>query len=173
MMMPPRMERSFLPPAPISWAGALLALLLCSAPAVRAGAWDLKDTAGVHHTLAAEKGKWVLVNFWAPWCPPCLQEMPELEALQQQRKDVQVIGVAVLYRKRQEVLEAVRSTAVSYPVVLGNEDIASDFGEMHGMPTSFLYDPSGKLVGKHDGPVTREEVEEILDSKVSPGGGRF
>ena len=142
----------------------LLALLLslCPVHAALADEWNLKDKDGVHHTLAAERGKWVLVNFWAPWCPPCLQEMPELEALQQQHRDVRVIGVAVLYRKNQEVLDAVRQTSVSYPIVLGNEDIASDFGEMRGMPASFLYSPSGKLVGHHDGPLTQAGIEQVM-----------
>ena len=171
--MAPRMERSSRPTLPVCWPAALLALLLCCVPPARADGWNLKDKDGVHHTLAAERGKWVLVNFWAPWCAPCLQEMPELEALQQQHRDVRVIGVAVLYRKNQEVLDAVRQTSVSYPIVLGNEDIASDFGEMRGMPASFLYDPAGQLVGRHDGPITRAEVEDILGGSASPDGGRF
>ncbi len=107
----------------------------------------------------------MLVNFWAPWCPLCLQEMPELEALQKQHKDVLVIGVAVMYRKAQEVLDAVRTQPVSYPIVLGNEDIASDFGEMKGMPTSFLYSPSGTLVGHHDGPLTQNDIEQAIALK--------
>ncbi len=127
--------------------------------------WNLKDKDGVHYRLSEQKGKWVLVNFWAPWCAPCLQEMPDLDTLQKQHRDLLVIGVAVLYRKNQEVLDAVRQTSVSYPVVLGDEDIASDFGEMKGMPTSFLYSPSGKLVGHHDGPLTQADIEQVMASQ--------
>ena len=145
----------------------LLALLvsLCSAQVALADDWNLKDKDGVHYKLSEQKGKWVLVNFWAPWCPLCLQEMPELDALQKQHKDVLVIGVAVMYRKTQEVMDAVRAQPVSYPIVLGNEDIASDFGEMKGMPTSFLYSPSGKLVGHHDGPLTQNDIEQVIALK--------
>lgn len=147
--------------------GVLLALLvsLCSAQVALADDWNLKDKDGVHYKLSEQKGKWVLVNFWAPWCPLCLQEMPELDALQKQHKDVLVIGVAVMYRKTQEVMDAVRAQPVSYPIVLGNEDIASDFGEMKGMPTSFLYSPSGKLVGHHDGPLTQNDIEQVIALK--------
>ena len=88
--------------------------------------------------------------------------MPELNALQRQHKDILVIGVAVMYRKVQEVLDVVREKSVSYPVVLGDEDIASDFGEMKGMPTSFLYSPTGKLVGHHEGPLTQKDVEQAM-----------
>lgn len=145
----------------------LLALLvsLCSAHVALADEWNLKDKDGVHYKLSDQKGKWVLVNFWAPWCPTCLQEMPELEALQKQHKDLLVIGVAVMYKKKQEVFDAVLAQAVSFPIVLGDEDIASDFGEMKGMPTSFLYSPSGKLVGHHDGPLTQNEIEQAIAQK--------
>lgn len=149
---------------PLFRQGALLALLLslCMAQAAMAGDWKLKDKNGVHYSLSGLKGKWVLVNFWAPWCPPCLEELPEFNALQKRHKDMQVIGVAVMYRKKQEVMEVVREKALTYPIVLGNEDIASEFGEIKGMPTSFLYAPSGKLVGRHDGPLTQHEIEQAI-----------
>lgn len=139
--------------------------LFGSAHVALADDWNLKDKDGVHYKLAEQKGKWVLVNFWAPWCPPCVEELPALDALQKQHKDLLVIGVAVLYRKSQEVMDAVRSTSISYPIVLGNEDIASDFGEMKGMPTSFLYSPSGKLVGHHDGPLSQTDIEQAITQK--------
>src|SRR5512143_3897498 len=118
----------------------LLALLLaCGLVQPAWSDWSLKDKDGAHYRLSALKGKWVLVNFWAPWCPPCLEEMPELVALHKRHKDLLVIGVAVMYRKKSEVLEVVRSKSLDYPIVLGDEDIASEFGEVNGLPTSFLY----------------------------------
>lgn len=152
---------------PTQWKEVLLAFLLTlfSAHIALADDWNLKDKDGTHYKLSEQKGKWVLVNFWAPWCEPCLQEMPSLDALQKQHKDLLVIGVAVLYRKNQEVMDAIRSTAVTYPIVLGDENIASDFGEMKGMPTSFLYSPSGNLVGHHDGPLTQTDVEQAIAQK--------
>jgi thiol-disulfide isomerase/thioredoxin len=149
------------------WKGALLALLLslCTIQIAFADDWNLKDKDGTRYKLSEQKGKWVLVNFWAPWCPECLQEIAELNALQKQHKDILVIGVAVMYKKNQEVLDAARTKSISYPVVLGNEDIASDFGEMKGMPTSFLYSPAGKLVGHHDGALTQNDVEQVIAQK--------
>ena len=159
--------------SPIRYKEVLFALLLslCTTRIALADEWSLKDKDGVLYRLSEQKGKWVLVNFWAPWCAPCLQEMPDLDALQKQHKDLLVIGVAVLYRKNQEVIDAVRSTSISYPIVLGNEDIASDFGEMKGMPTSFLYSPSGKLVGHHDGPLTQHDIEQVIAQK--PGSAEL
>jgi hypothetical protein len=67
-------------------------------------------------------------------------------------------------------MDVVHTKSVSYPVVMGNEDIASDFGEMAGMPTSFLYSPSGKLVGHHDGPLTQNEIEQAIAQKPDSVG---
>jgi len=135
------------------------------AHAAYAGDWRLKDKDGAHYSLSGLSGKWVLVNFWAPWCPPCLAEMPGLDALQKQHKDLLVIGVAVMYGKVQEVTDVVREKSLSYPIVLGNEDVASDFGGMNGLPTSFLYSPSGELVGHHEGPLTQNDVEQAIAQK--------
>lgn len=147
---------------------ALLATLLLAlgmAPAAWADGWSLKDRDGVQYTLSGLHGKWVLINFWAPWCPSCLQEIPDLTALQQQHKDLQVIGVAVMYKSRKEVMDTAARQAISYPVVLGNEDTAADFGGLDGLPTSLLYSPSGKLVGHHQGPLTQDEIEQAIEQK--------
>jgi thiol-disulfide isomerase/thioredoxin len=146
--------------------GALVALffLSCFTQAM-ADDWNLKDKDGVRYKLADQKGKWVLVNFWAPWCPSCIAELPELNTLQLRHKDLLVIGVAVMYRNKKEVLDIVKTQSISYPIVIGNEDIASEFGEMQGMPTSFLYSPAGKLIGHHDGPLTQNEIEQALAQK--------
>jgi thiol-disulfide isomerase/thioredoxin len=147
--------------------GALLALLLSFfwVHVALADDWSLKDKDGINYKLSDEKGKWVLVNFWAPWCPECLQEMSGFNAVQKQHPDLLIIGVAVMYKKKQEVTDAIQAQSVTYPIVLGDEDIASDFGEMKGMPTSFLYSPSGKLVGHHDGYLSQEEIEQAIGQK--------
>lgn len=145
------------------FAGGLLALLSFSA---LAGDWSLRDVAGNTHTLSGERGKWVLVNFWAPWCPPCIQEIPDFVALKS-RPDVQVIGVAVMYKARHEVMDEVNQLGISYPVVLGDEDTAGDFGGISALPTTFLYTSTGQLVGKHEGPLTRDEVGAALEGKAS------
>ncbi|MGC2166574.1 MAG: TlpA disulfide reductase family protein [Gallionella sp.] len=141
-----------------------IVLLVCSAQVALADNWSLTDKDGVKLTLAGLQGKWVLVNFWAPWCPPCIQEMPELDSIQNHHKDLQVIGVAVMYGSRKEVTEVLTKQSVSYPIVYGNEDTAGDFGGIDGLPTSFLYSPTGKLVGHHQGPLTQRELEQVIGS---------
>lgn len=127
-----------------------------------AGDWNLKDKDGAHYSLSGLGGKWVLVNFWAPWCPPCLEEMSDLNVLQQRHKDLQVIGVAVMYGSRKEVMDVVHKKSISYPIVFGNEDTAGDFGGLDGTPTSFLYSPTGKLIEHFEGPVNPADVEHRI-----------
>lgn len=148
--------------------GALLAVLLIvflPGPPAFAEGWTLKDRDGVQYTLSGLQGRWVLVNFWAPWCPPCLEEMPGFVALQQQHKDLQVIGVAVMYKDRQKVTDVVNRLSISYPIVFGTEDTAADFGGLDGLPTSFLYSPSGKLVSHHQGILGKAEIEQVIAQK--------
>jgi len=127
--------------------------------------WQLKDTAGARYTLSALHDHWILVNFWAPWCPSCIEELPALLAVQKRHPDLQVLGIAVMYRTKQSVMEMVKNQAFTYPIVLGSEDTAGDFGGLEGLPTSFLYSPDGKLVGKHAGPLTQNDIEQTLAGK--------
>ncbi len=153
----------------ILYRGALFAALMLAfltGSLAWAGEWSLKDKEGVRYNLSGLHGKWVLVNFWAPWCPPCVQEIPDLVSLQC-HKNLQLIGVAVMYKTRTEVTDMVKNMAIPYPVVLGNEDTAGDFGGISGLPTSFLYTPSGQLAGKHEGPLTKKEVELAIEGKAA------
>ncbi len=143
---------------------ALLLMSVFSSPTF-AREWSLKDSEGVKYKLADQKGKWVVVNFWAPWCPPCLAELPELISLQQHHKDVLVIGVSEQYKRKQEVTDVVKKLSIAYPVVFGDEDTAADFGGIEGLPTTFLYSPEGKLMIRQDGPITQEGLEQAMTQK--------
>ncbi len=143
-----------------------IAVLLLSAGAASADAFLFKDLQGHEQRLQDYRGKWVLVNFWATWCPPCLQEIPDLVALHEAHKktDIVVIGVA-LDSTRQSVVEFLAKTQVSYPIVVGDYDLAAQVGEVEALPTSYLYDPTGKLVSYQQGMVTRASVESYIKSK--------
>jgi thiol-disulfide isomerase/thioredoxin len=147
---------------------ALLAagLLLFSAAACAQTGFTLKDSAGHVHHLSDYRGKWVLVNFWATWCAPCLDELPELADLYNAHKDkdLMVIGVAMEYPSPQIVLDFLKETPVPYPVVMGNYKMAKQIGAVAALPTSFLFDPKGKLARYQPGPVTRESVEAYMRS---------
>lgn len=143
-------------------AGLLLALSLFSHPA---SAFTFIDSQGKTHNLKAYKGKWVLVNFWATWCPPCLEEIPDLIALYDARKnkDLAIIGVAMQYQNPKTVLDFADSMFINYPVVLGTAKSAAQVGPIRGLPTSYLYNRDGKLVAYRTGAITREEIETYIN----------
>lgn len=145
----------------------LLACLLLAAVNVAAGEFVFKDMQGSVQRLSDYKGKWVLVNFWATWCPPCLEEIPDLVEMHNARKDKDfvVIGVA-MSSSRDSVIEFTRQMEINYPVVLGNDKIAAQIGKIDALPTSYLYDPTGKLVSYQPGMVTREAIETYIRSKA-------
>ncbi len=142
------------------------ALLLASA-ALSAAAADFKltDSDGKVHRLGDYRGRWVIVNFWATWCPPCLEEIPDLVAITASHRDVQVFGVAMEFRDPKQVLQFAEGMFVNYPIVLGDRKAADQVGKVTGLPTTFIYDPQGKLAVRHVGKITREQIEHLLDGK--------
>lgn len=141
----------------------LCALLLLP---LAAQAFSLVDSKGRSHTLEQYKGKWVLVNFWATWCPPCLEEMPDLNALHEdKRNNLVVLGIAMDYRDRQTVLEFAEQMMVTFPIIFGDRQIAAQIGTVPGLPTTYLYNPQGKVVAYNVGALKRETVERYIRRK--------
>ncbi|MFH2133766.1 MAG: TlpA disulfide reductase family protein [Pseudomonadota bacterium] len=142
------------------------ALSLSLALPAMAQAFAFTDLKGKVQRLSDYKGKWVLVNFWATWCPPCLEEIPDLVDLHEshKRKDLVVIGVA-LDSTEKSVREFVTRFAISYPVAVSDYDQAAQVGEVNVLPTSYLYDPKGELVSYQEGMLTRSSVESYIKSK--------
>jgi thiol-disulfide isomerase/thioredoxin len=147
-------------------AGLLLAVMASS---VQAAEFKLTDTNGKTHTLSGYKGKWVLVNYWATWCPPCLEEIPDLIALNENKKNnLVVIGVAMDYRSAKQVTDFAEGLFVDYPIVLGTPEIVRQIGPVQGLPTTYLFNPEGKMVAQQVGLITRAAVESYIASKPAP-----
>ena len=149
------------------WLGTLLlAALTLVTLSASAADFKLTDTKGKTHTLSGYKGKWVLVNYWATWCPPCLEEIPDLISLHENKKNnLVVIGVALQYRDPKQVVDFADGLLVTYPIVLGNPKIVSQIGPMQGLPTTYLFNPEGKMVAQQMGAITREAVESFIAKK--------
>ncbi len=143
----------------------LLLLLFVSCGVAHATeAFVLKDMSGAEHRLSQYLGKWVIVNYWATWCPPCLEEVPEFVALYDERrnKDVMVIGVVFDYESIQTVSDYVDDMLMSYPIVLGNDNIVKQIGPADVLPTTYLFNPKGKLVKVKRGLVSRHHLEKAM-----------
>ena len=130
--------------------------------------WDLTDVQGRHHRLADLKGRWVLLNFWATWCVPCIQEIPEIAAFQRERPDVSVLGVAIDAEDVAKTKQFAAKVGHDYPLVLADDAVEKQLGTIRALPTTRIFDPAGKLVYDKPGRVDRK----LLDSIVKPGASR-
>lgn len=128
-------------------------------------AFQFQDSTGKIHQLADYKGRWVLVNFWATWCPPCLKEIPDLVALYENRQDIMVIGVAMDFSDPQVVMDFVQAMSITYPTVLGNRQIASQLDDISLLPSTYFFDPDGKPAARQLGIISRESIEKFIESK--------
>jgi thiol-disulfide isomerase/thioredoxin len=140
----------------------LFCLLLSLSTNAQAKGFTFTDHTGKKLTLSDYKGKWVLINFWATWCPPCLKEIPDLVSLYESRSDVMVIGIAMDYRDPKTVLKYVKSMSISYPIVMGDRKVAAQIGPVSMLPTTYVFDPSGNPAVYKVGLVSRESLEEFM-----------
>ena len=129
----------------------------------------LEDIQGKVHRLTDYRGKWVVVNFWATWCPPCLREIPELASLHSAHKDkdLVVIGIALQSGSSDKIASFAREHGINYPVVLGDFKMAKKIGAVDVLPASFLYNPGGEQVSYQAGEVTREIIEAYIKNKLN------
>lgn len=130
---------------------------------VRAGAdFTLKDLAGKSWHLRELKGKVVLVNFWATWCPPCRKEMPDLEALYQEYKDKGLLVLAVSDEERAKVEPFITEKKYTFPVLLDEGRKVNEALKIEGIPKTFIYDREGKLAAQSIDMRTRGQFLNML-----------
>ncbi len=146
----------------------LAAALFAVACAAHAAAFDLTDTQGRHHRLADLRGHWVVVTFWATWCVPCIQEIPEIGAFAREHPDVVVIGVATDSEDPAKVKRFAAKLGHTYPLVLSNDAVEKQLGHLAALPTTRIYDPEGRLVYDRAGRVDRRSLEAITKTGAKP-----
>jgi thiol-disulfide isomerase/thioredoxin len=103
-------------------------------------------------SLADERGKVILLNFWATWCGPCRAEIPDLIELQTRYKDrLQIIGLTVDEDDAGLVKKVVEETGINYPVAMAPAEVRLKYGGIAALPTSFVLNSDGRVVQKHEG----------------------
>ena len=157
---------------------AVLLLLAAVAPAAPAAGADahhvdfsLPDVTGQVHRLSDHRGKWVVVNFWATWCGPCMVEIPELMRFHERHKDHDAIVIGVNFEEIETpALEAfIAEMGIDYLVVRAGDTPILPFEPLKGLPSTFFVDPHGELVASHVGPVTGAAIEDFLAREALRG----
>lgn len=148
---------------------------------VKAGAtapdFNVKDLNDNNVTFADYKGKVVLVNFWATWCTPCQEEIPELIAMQDKYspKGFTVLGLAMddegksivapfVAKERYDV--SGQKLPMNYPIVIGSNGVAEKFGGLLGYPTSVLIDRNGKVLKRVTGVINEDEISKLIEGAL-------
>ena len=124
---------------------AVSVTLAALVPNQPAPAFTLKSLDGKTLSLADLKGKVVVVNFWATWCPPCREEIPDFVAFynENRAKGLEVVGISVDEKTAEQVKPFVGRNKMDYPVAMVTEKILRDYGPIQAIPTTFVIDKKG------------------------------
>jgi peroxiredoxin len=132
----------------------------------------LKDVNGHAFRLSDLRGKAVVLNFWATWCPPCKIEIPWFVDLQKQYgpEGLQIVGVDMDDNaKPEEIAAFVKNMSINYTVLMGNDQVGDQYGGVQALPTTFYIGRDGKLVSRVYGLVSHSEVESNIQAALKQG----
>jgi len=124
------------------------------------------DMQGIVQPLAQWRGKVVVLNFWAPWCPPCIREMPGFVELQRKYRERGLIFVGIALDSKENVQTYLRDNTVNYPILLGQDDaveLSNAIGNhRNGLPFSAILDRRGNIVAAQVGMLQKTKLEKLI-----------
>ena len=128
----------------------------------------LETLGGESLALDSLRGQTVVIDFWATWCPPCVDQIPVLNrfAAERSHQPVRVIGIAVDAEGREVVAPFAAEQEVAYTVLLGDESLAQRYGAL-GFPALFVVTPDGEIDSVHFGLISLDELREAVDDARS------
>ena len=113
-------------------------------------------------------GKWLVLNYWADWCPPCIKEMPELESFYNQNKDKALVLAYNFDRlEGDELKDQIKRFKVNVPSIMTDPGLLFGWETPPSLPATYILTPEGKLVEALIGPQTRDSLEEIISKYES------
>jgi len=127
---------------------------------------SLPDVSGKQRNLSEWQGKIRIINFWATWCPPCLEEIPEFIKLQNEFKnnDLQFIGIAI--EEKETVEKYLKDNPVNYPMLIGGDKavtLAQQLGNIvNAVPFSLIVNQQGQIIHRQPGELSREKIIELV-----------
>ena len=147
----------------------LISFVSVSTQPAKAPALRLKDTKGRTFRLTDHKGKVVLINFWATWCPPCRAEIPELISLQKQYRSsgLRIVGITYPPQKLSEVRNFSAKLRINYPLALGTKATKLLFTRSETLPLTIVIDRAGNIVEIIEGILLPEEFENKIRPLLS------
>ncbi len=150
----------------------ILIITLISSVTVKASSYDdvenfsFIDLDGKKHSISDYQGKWLLVNYWASYCPPCLAEIPDIERFyKKNKKKFMVLGMDAGGNTNEDILRFKKENGITYPLIPMQESTMLGFGILMGIPTSFVISPKGKIVDKYVGIITYSDLDYLVNGE--------
>lgn len=150
-----------------------ISLSMTAVAAEAANDVQLEGLDGKQHAVSEYigKGKWVVLNIWGPKCPPCRDEMPDLVQFHDAHKDTDaiVVGIAIdfpsyAYAVKKDVVAFAEDFMIDFPLLLSDSTVTErlGLGHLEGLPTTYMYNPEGKVVGVQVGGISKEILENFI-----------
>ena len=128
----------------------------------------LYSTRGKQFTLSAQRGKVVVLDFWAGWCPPCRSAIPVLERIHQEYKDRGVTVLGVNVRDTENPATTMQDLGATYPALIGGDEVAKNYG-VDGLPTILVIDAEGNIAYREKGfsSIMEKRIGEVIERELA------
>ena len=147
----------------------LLSLSFSSSQAKPVENFSFQDMNGKVHEFSDYEGKWVVVNYWAIFCPPCRVEIPDLIRFLKDNPDkVNILGMDAGMDEVDTLKQFVEDQKINYPIIPTQTSTMNAFGEVPGLPTTYIVSPEGELIDTHVGLLSYDQLDDYINKNISP-----